>query len=213
MVNKYCRTPLSDDAVHCLQVIITLLCPYVKTPMNLLELFSRTGQLGLSSLVDQIINHILPNIHVTQSSEYIDVISKWKLWYYLPSNAAVRLSQHFYTLYSSLCYESHPTTEHDINIISSSENELIHLASSVHHTGTLEQRQIDEYINHFSHLVLNHLLCEIFASQDLVKQTCDTSHSLVRMSCCEYKYPQSPPQEADTNDDMKDASSYRVVSC
>ena len=219
MVNKYCHTPLSDDAVQCLQVIITSLCPYVKTPMNLLELFSRTERLGLSSLVDQIINHILPNIHVTQSSEYIDIISKWKLWYYLPSNVAIRLSQHFYTLYSLLCYKSHPTSEHDINVASehdvnvasSSENESVHLASSVHHTGTLEQHQIDEYINHFSHLVLNHLLCEIFASQDLVKQTCDTSHSLVRMSCCEYKYSQSPPQEADTNDDTKGANSYRVV--
>lgn len=209
MFNKYCHRSLADDAVHSLQIIITSLCPYVRTPMDLLEVFSRAKQLQLS-LVDQIINHILPNIQAMQSSDYIDVVSKWKLWYYLPSNVAVRLSQHFYTLYSSLCYDL-PTSEHDVNITSSSESELVHLASSVHHTGTLKQHQINEYINHFSHLVLNHLLCEIFASQDVGKQTCDTSSSLVRMSCCEYKYPQSPPQEADTNDDMKGANSYRVV--
>ena len=216
MVNKYCHRTLSDEAVQCLQVAVTSLYPYVRAPMDLLELFSRTGQLGLSSLIEQIIDHILPNIHTSQSSEYINVISKWKLWYYLPRNVAVRLSQHFYTLYSSLCYETPPNkspSDHDINVTSSPENELLHLASSVHHIGLLEQHQINGYVNHFSFLVLNHLLCEIFqvASQDSCNQTCDTSISLVRMSCCEYKHLQSPPLEADTNDGTKSASSCIIV--
>ena len=214
MVNKYCHRPLSDEAVQCLQVIVTSLCPYVRAPMDLLELFSRTGQLGLSSLIEQINDHILPNIHTTQSSEYIDVISKWKLWYYLLHNVAVRLSQHLYSLYSSLCYKTPSNkslSDHAINVTSSPENELVHLASSVHCIGSLEQHQINGYVNHFSYLILNHLLCEIFASQDLCDQTRDTSTSLVRMSCCEYKHLQSPPLETDTNDGTKKSGSSMVV--
>ena len=214
MVNKHCHKPLSDEAVQCFQLIVTSLCPYVRAPMDLLELFSLIGQLGVSFLIEQIIDHILPNIHTTRSSEYIDVIGNWKLWYYLPRNVAVRLSQHMYTLYSSLCHETPPhksPSDHDISVTSSPENELVHLASSVHHIGSLEQHQINRYVNHFSCLVLNHLLCEIFASQDLCSQTCDTSTSLVRMSCCEYRHHQSPTLEADTSDGTKSASSYMIV--
>ena len=216
MVNKYCHRLLSDEAVQCLQVIVTSLHPYVRAPMDLLELFSRTGQLGLSSLIEQIIDHILPNVCATQSSEYIDVVSKWKLWYYLPRDVAIRLSQHLYDLYSSLCYETpsnRPPSDHDIGIISSSENEHVHLASNVNPIGSLEQHQIKGYVNHFSHLVLDHHLCEIFASRDLCNQTCDTSTSLVRMSCCEYNHPhgQSPPSKTDSSYAVRSSNSYTIT--
>ena len=212
IVNKYCHRLLSDKAVHCLQVIITSLYPYIKTPMDLLELLSHAGRLGLSSLFDQIIDHIQPNILATQSSEYMDVVSKWKLWYFLPSNMAIRLSQHFYTLYSSLCFEvpNKPVSEKDMNLTSLSESELAQLASSVYHDASLNQHQIDGYTHHFSYLVLNHLLCEIFASQDFGKQTSDTSSSLVRMTCYDYRSSQSPSLEADTDDDVKSATSFLV---
>ena len=213
IVNTYCHRPLSDEAVHCLQIIITSLYPFVHTPMDLLTFFSYTGRLGLASFIEQITDHMLPNIHATQSSEYIDVIGKWKLWYYLPSDVAVRLSQHFYTLYSSLCDRTPIPSNKSTSVqdISSPENELVHLASSVHHIGSPEQLQIDRYVNHFSHLILNHLLCEIFASKDLGKKTCDTSSSLVRMSCCEHKHPQSSPLEADTNDDGTKSSRSCII--
>lgn len=216
MVNRYCHRPLSDEAVHCLQIIITSLYSYMRTPMDLLKFFSHTARLGLSSFLEQMTDHILQNIHATQSFEYINVVSKWKLWYYLPSDMAVKLSQHCYTLYSSLCCRTpiplnQSTSLQDINVTSSPENELVHLACSVHHTGSLEQLQIDRYVNHFSHLILNHLLCEILASQDLGKQTCDTSSSLVRMSCCEHKPPQSPPLEAASNNDGTRSGRSRII--
>ena len=198
MIKKYCHKQLSDEMAHCLQIIITSLHPYLKTPMDLLQFLSHAGQLGFSSLIDQIIDHILPNICVTQSSEYIGVATKWNLWYFLPPKMAIRLSQHLYTLYSSLCghvpvsqqYSNQPTTE-NASTTSMPESKLLQLAGNMCNNGSPQQHQVDGYVNHFAHLVLNHLLCDIFTSQDLEKQHCDTSSSLVRMSCYDHKHPRS----------------------
>ena len=217
MVKKYCHKRLSDETVGCLQIIITSLYPFLNTPMQLLELLSLCGQLGVSSLLEQVVDHILPNICATQSLEYISVISKWKLWYFMPPKLVVKLSQHFYALYTSLSGQV-PIPEQcsgqplggDINTTSLSENELLQLASNMDYSVSLQQHQVDGYANHFSHLVFDQLLCEIFNLQDLQEQVCDTSSSLVKFSCYDHGHPYSPPSEPD-NEDGKQSKASRMV--
>ena len=82
----------------------------------------------------------------------------------------VKLSQYFYTLYTSLSVQV-PIPEQcvgqplggDINTISLSENELLQLANNMDYSVSLQQHQVDGYATHFSHLVFN---CEIFHLQD-----------------------------------------------
>ena len=74
MVTKYCHKPLADETVQCLQSVITSLYPGLTNPGDLLEFASHLGKLSPCSLVEQIIEHILPTISVSRSSEYIDVI-------------------------------------------------------------------------------------------------------------------------------------------
>ena len=215
MVKKHCHKPLSDEVTSCLQVIITSLYHYLKTPMDLLQFLSHAVQLGFSSLIEQIIDHILPNICATQSSDYIGVLTKWNLWYFFPPKMAIRLSQHLYTLYSSLCgqapvsqqYSNQPAAG-NASTTSMSESEVLQLAGNMCNTGSPQQCQleVDGYVNHFAHLVLNHLLCEIFTSRDLLwKPDCDTNSSLVRMSCYDYKHPHSPSEPEDEDGEKSTA--------
>ena len=222
MVTKYCHKPLADETVQSLQSVITSLYPGLTTPRDLLEFASHLGKLGPCSLVEQIIEHILPNISVSRSSEYIDVISKWKLWYFLPQRLAVRLSQHFYTLHASLCTEvpipqqslcfNQPAEVHvGVSTTSLSSSELCQLAINRSSASvSLKQHQIDGYLGHFSHLIHNHLLCEMYTSREVEKQACDTSSSLVRMSCYDHKHPHSSLSEQDDEDSKKCVTSWTV---
>ena len=65
---------LSEDTLCRTDVQMILYGAYVNTPMQLLELLNLSGQLGVSSLLKQVMVHILSNICASQSLEYISVI-------------------------------------------------------------------------------------------------------------------------------------------
>ena len=213
---KYCHRHMTDETTECLKRAIAPLYPSLTNPIDLLDILSQVGKLGLCSVSEEILECVSPNICAVQSSKYIDVVSKWQTWYFLPQKAAVRLSQHFYTLYTSLCdqppasdqYSNWPDERGSISTTSLSDSELSQLASDQSISGSVQQRQVDQYVSHFSQLLLNYLLCEIFASQEVAKQVCDTSSSLVRMHCYDNKDPHSTQLEQD--DDDTSATSWKV---
>ena len=220
MVKKYCHKHLSDETVSCLQIIVTSLYPYINTPMQLLELLSHSGQLGVCSLIEQAVDHILPNLCASQSldQEYISVTRKWKLWYFIPPKLAVKLSRHFYTLYTSLCNQVTISQQcsnqplRDISTTSLLENEfdILMLASNMGNTVALQQHNIDGYVTHFSHLIFDHLLCEMFNLQNQGERVCDTSSCIVRLSGYEHKHSHSASSEPDNEEGEMSKTSWRV---
>ena len=195
MVTKHCHKDLTVEARLCLQTIITSLQHSLSVPLDLLKLLCHAARLGLCSWMEQNIEQILLNICAKKSSDYVTIISKWRLWYFLPPRIAARLSQHLHILYKSLYNEDGGSN--GIGVTSVSREENCHIASKQHNDGSLQQYQVDEYVNHFSHLIFDHLLHEIFNADDIRKQACDASSSILRMSCYNHEHPHSATLECD----------------
>ena len=225
MAANYCHKALTDEMVQTILDVIASLSSGINSPGDLLKLLSCTAQLRLPSL-KCITDSIMPYVQASHPTEYLDVIGKWKLWYFLPPKTAAQLSHHFFTLYTSLCSRAHAglgpsSMRHQTERIEVESNSCTSLSCSnqvpsrLGSNVSLQQHQIDAYIYHFSRLVINHLLCEVSTSHDIAKVdvSCDTNTSLVMLHCYDHKRPHPSPGAPDGCEDGESNSTASWMAC
>ena len=207
LLKKFCHVDLPDKVEDCLCLILKSLHQRKASATLVLHLLSVSSQLRLCKLMAMIFDSVLPVTEVTKFSEYLDAVGKWQLWYYLPPNIASKLSENFYTLYSSLYNQS---------ILSSEKTEtlpqLMEIASNLAASDiSIKQHKAEKYSLHFSHLIHNHLLSEMY---DLKHQqechNCDSTSSLVKMQCYDYEQPHDSATSVDDVEDNSEQPTWKV---
>ena len=199
MVSKHAHKLPTADVVEALQDIITSVHHHsaIQSPDSCLQLLMRLSQLHLFELVHQLTAAFLTNLQVSKISEYLDTISHWKQWYFLPRECACRIAS---SLYSKLCQsliEAQPPGEissvqtSESAAITSSDKTLEQLASSRDVNTTADHLQVQRYASYFGHLLISHFLNEVGDSDTKM----DSRLALLRA----YDY-KDPHQERDQSE-------------
>ena len=199
IVNKYGHESLIDKVEETFCKIFSSICSNKVTPVTALQLISKVAQLRLFKLMERIFVSMISRIQATEVSNYFDVIGNWEMWYYIPSSFAARLSDHFYSLFLSLC-DASPNIQEATSMPSLN---LTEIASDPVIKPSLKQQEADKYSLHFSHLIHSHLMCEMCSLKEKQEEHCDSVTTLVRMRCYDYVSPHADHEKEDESSSLK----------
>lgn len=199
MVSKHAHKLPTPDVLEALQDIVTSVHHYsaIHSPDSCLQLLMRLSQLHCFELAHQMTTPFLTNLQVLQISKYLEIVSHWQQWYYLPWECACHIA---ISLYSKLCQsfieaetpgESLSEQTSEPATFKSPEKTLEQLANSQDVTTSADHLQIQRYTSYFAHLLICHFLNEV---HDSVTKT--DSH-LVLLRAYDYK---DPHQETDQSE-------------
>ena len=153
LVSRVHKTP-STSLLECLNRMNTILQQYDLSPVQFLKYLDALGRLHCpSKFLEETIGTLSERVVMCKISEYTEILSDWKLWYFLPRCISQAVATLLYTASKSLLIESCAQwTKY-------SPGELVELNTSV----DIEEGDyhVLKYICHFSYLLLCSLLEDV----------------------------------------------------
>ena len=193
-----------------LQTIIISLQRHFQSPMCCLQILGGLGQLHCFELLGQVTMMLLPNLCMSQASEFLETLSHWKLWCFLPQITAHSVATRLHTLSKSLlsqtAAEVNTSKQTDGNI--TTRLSLAVLAAKTDLDTTVDDLEVERYTCHFAYLILCHFIDEVASIQNQIGRSdpaIDTDMSVVKLRAYDFNDPhQTEERESSSGEHLKD---------
>ena len=175
-VAKNAHKSLQFDEIEALQIVITELHSLVTDPLVCMQLLSNLSRLKSPNLLKQGLCLILPCIQLNNVSSFMDICLLWKLWYFIPLEAALKILKQLFILHQSvISTHSKSSSTDDCTILEMATNMSSHVRN--------DPVQSMYYSSHFACLSLNHLLHEMANKKEIISdKDKETGHNLIKLS-------------------------------